>query len=431
MDDIESGPPHLRHTHSRPGSIHDRRGIRQLEYPPSRDGDDSSHQRHMHSRPGSIHHRLGIRQLEYPPSHEDEQPPYLGEDHLDEDKINLSKEGLFVQESFWSKLRTKVREPFAEFLGTMILILFGNGGDAQVKLGYGEYGQYQSISWAWAIGVTLGAVVASHGSAVHLNPAVTLANCVFRRFPLRKLPFYWVAQFLGAIAGAAIVYGVYLGAINNYEGSADIRSTSGPTNTANIYYTQAQPYIQGVGQFFSEFVATAILIIILFGMNDPVNNMAEGHSLFVLFLVIFGLGACFGLNTGYAINPARDVGPRLFAWFAQYGHSVWTDQGNYAIIPALAPFAGALAGGLIYDLLIYVGDSPVNRRSLGYYYFRDRIRHDPIITRIRSKHSCDLKQQVAAQENQRDPSLNNLSRIHDGNPQEEKTKRNLDDRTLS
>ncbi|KXL48686.1 hypothetical protein M433DRAFT_169594 [Acidomyces richmondensis BFW] len=105
----------------------------------------------------------------------------------------------------WSRVRDYLRDPFSEFFGTFILIMFGDGGVAQVVLSKYKEGSYQSISWAWGIGVMLG-VFTSGVSGGHINPCVTLTNCVFRKFPWRKFPVYMLAQTLGAMCGATVVY---------------------------------------------------------------------------------------------------------------------------------------------------------------------------------------------------------------------------------
>lgn len=166
-------------------------------------------------------------------------------------------------------------------------------------------------------------------SGGHINPAVTLANCVFRGKPWREFPVYFVAQVAGAMVGAAIVYGNYRSAFDVFEGGAGIRTVSGPTATAGIFCTYPAPFMTRTGMFFSEFVASAILQFVIFAFVDP-NNIGAGNLLpLCLFFLIFGIGACFGWETGYAINLARDFGPRLVSYMIGYGHEVWSAGGYY------------------------------------------------------------------------------------------------------
>ncbi|PHH69041.1 hypothetical protein CDD80_7055 [Ophiocordyceps camponoti-rufipedis] len=264
----------------------------------------------------------------------------------------------------WPRIRAWGRDGFSEFVGTMVLILFGDGVVAQVVLSNGTKGDYQSISWGWGIGVMLGVYCAGK-SGGHINPAVTLSNCVFRGFPWRKLPVYAAAQVLGAMAGALIVYGNYKLAIDHFEGGPGLRSVSGPNATAGIFCTYPAPFMTRTAMFFSEFVASSILQFVIFALTDA-ENLAAGPLLpLALLFLIFGIGACFGWETGYAINLARDFGPRLVSYMVGYGSEVWSAGGYYFWIPMVAPFLGTLTGGALYDLLVYTGESPVNSPWLG------------------------------------------------------------------
>lgn len=173
-------------------------------------------------------------------------------------------------------------------------------------------------------------VYVSGSSGAHINPAVTLANCIYRGFPWRKFPIYMLAQLLGAMCGAAIVYGNYKSAIDIYEGGAHIRTVPGysTTATAGIFCTYPAEFMTKTGQFFSEFLASAVLMFMIFALKDDGNLGAGQLTPLALFFVIFGIGACFGWETGYAINMARDFGPRLTSYMLGYGHEVWA-AGNY------------------------------------------------------------------------------------------------------
>ncbi|RDA94233.1 hypothetical protein CP533_0587 [Ophiocordyceps camponoti-saundersi (nom. inval.)] len=264
----------------------------------------------------------------------------------------------------WPRIRSWGQDAFSEFVGTMVLILFGDGVVAQVVLSNGTKGDYQSISWGWGIGVMFGVYCAGK-SGGHINPAVTMANCVFRGHPWRKLPVYAAAQVLGAMAGAFIVYGNYKSAIDHFEGGAGIRTVSGPNATAGIFCTYPAPFMTRTGMFFSEFVASSILQFVIFALVDA-ENLAAGPLLpLCLLFLIFGIGACFGWETGYAINLARDFGPRLVSYMLGYGSEVWSAGGYYFWIPMVAPFMGTLTGGALYDLFIYTGESPINMPWLG------------------------------------------------------------------
>ncbi|KAE9971078.1 hypothetical protein BLS_004645 [Venturia inaequalis] len=244
---------------------------------------------------------------------------------------------------WWSKVRAYMQEPFSEFFGCFIMILFG-----------------------WGLGVMLG-VYAGGKSGGHLNPAVTFANCVFRKFPWRKFPVYLISQVLGCMCASAVVYGNYKSAIDVYEGGANIRTVPGFSNhsTAGIFCTYPAEFLTRTGQFFSEIVASTILIFCIYALKDDGNIGAGNLTPLALFFVIFGIGACFGWETGYAINLARDFGPRLMSYFLGYGHEVWSAGNYYFWIPMVAPFFGCTFGGFLYDVFIYTGESPINTPWMG------------------------------------------------------------------
>jgi aquaglyceroporin related protein len=166
-------------------------------------------------------------------------------------------------------------------------------------------------------------------SGAHLNPAVTFANCVYRKFPWRKFPTYLVAQVLGAMVASAVVYANYKSAIDVFEGGPHIRTVGTNTSTAGIFCTYPAAFMTKTGQFFSEFIASTILMFCIYALKDDGNLGAGNLTPLGLFFVIFGIGACFGWETGYAINLARDFGPRLVSYMIGYGHEVWSAGGYY------------------------------------------------------------------------------------------------------
>ncbi|EFX02739.1 hypothetical protein CMQ_2668 [Grosmannia clavigera kw1407] len=279
--------------------------------------------------------------------------------HATMDEQEDSKEDLA-----WSRIRYALREPFAEFFGTFIILMFGDGSVAQVVLSDGAKGSYQSITWGWGLGVMLG-VYTGGISGAHLNPAVTFANCVFRKFPWRKFPVYALAQLLGAMTASAIVYGNYRSAIDVFEGGKGIRTVGLSTSTAGIFCTYPADFMTKTGMFFSEVIASSLLMFLIFAIGDN-NNIGAGNlAPLCLFFIIFGIGACFGWETGYAINLARDFGPRLVSYMIGYGHEVWSAGGYYFWIPMVAPFIGTTLGGFLYDVFLYTGDSPINTPWMG------------------------------------------------------------------
>ncbi|EME46684.1 hypothetical protein DOTSEDRAFT_61285 [Dothistroma septosporum NZE10] len=283
-------------------------------------------------------------------------------------------------DTLWAKIKIALKEPFAEMWGTFILVLFGLGGIAQVSLSKTKggqfnptypdglnYGTWQDINWAFGIGLMLGIYVAGNSGAF-LNPAVTLTSCLLRKLPWRRLPMYWFSQILGAFLAAGVVYANYIDAINMVEGYG-IRSVGGNTSTAGIFATYPADFTTKTTQFFEQFLASAVLMFMIFALQDDSNKgafIASGAWFpLCLFFVMFGIAAAFGWQTGFAINMARDLGPRLWTYCVGYGTDVWSAGGYYFWIPMVAPIVGCLFGGIMYDLFIYTGESPVNQPFWG------------------------------------------------------------------
>ena len=205
-----------------------------------------------------------------------------------------------------------------------------------------------------------------------LNPAITFCFCLYRGLPWRRFPVYLVAQFLGGFVAAGVVYANYVNAINNYEGHGIRTVPPSKTATAGVFCTYPQPYLTKASQFFSEFITSTLLMFVIFALKDDSNPGAMGKTgagpLFplALFFLIFGLGACFGVETGYAINLARDFGPRLMTYILGYGPEVWTAGNYYFWVPIVASFLGCSFGAFLYDAFLYTGpESPVNTPWLG------------------------------------------------------------------
>jgi glycerol uptake facilitator protein len=246
------------------------------------------------------------------------------------------------------KRRTLVGELAAEFAGTLILILFGVGVVAQVVAG--GIGDHDSIAWAWGLGVVLGVYVAARISGAHINPAVTLALAVFRGFSWSKVLPYMVAQTLGAFVAALLVRWNYTEVIAAFDPGHTIKSqgifSTLPGNGALPVGTW--------GAFRDQIIGTAILLFLVLAITD-LRSTSPGANLapFVIGLIVVAIGFAWGTDAGYAINPARDFGPRLASYFTGYG-SAWRDQyGNfYFWVPIIGPLIGGLVGAGLYDALI-------------------------------------------------------------------------------
>ncbi len=244
--------------------------------------------------------------------------------------------------------RETLREAAAEFLGTFTLIAFGVGVVAQVVLSKNSHGDYLSINFGWGLAVTMGAYVAGGVSGAHLNPAVTLALAVHRGFAWRKVLPYCVAQLAGALVASAVVFFTYHEAIDHFDGGTRTLETAG------IWATYPQDYLSNFpGGFVDQVVGTALLMLVIFAVSDS-RNVALPSTLgpIVVGAAVLLIGMTYGLNAGYAINPARDFGPRLFTYLAGWGDQVFTAYDHWWWVPIVGPLCGAVLGGWVYDLLI-------------------------------------------------------------------------------
>jgi glycerol uptake facilitator protein len=249
--------------------------------------------------------------------------------------------------------KTLVGELTAELFGTMIIILFGAGVVAQVVTTSGTKapaGGHDAIAWAWGLGVTLGIYVSARISGAHLNPAVTLALAAFKGFEWRKVAPYVVAQFVGAFLGALVVRFTYSDLIAAVDPGHTI-ATQGIFSTlpGNGAYE-----VSVTNAFFDQVVGTAILVFVIFALTTASNNppLANIGPLIVGLLVV-GIGMAWGVNAGYAINPARDFGPRVASIISGYGGAL-KDQNGYLYfwVPIVAPVLGGLIGGALFTYLL-------------------------------------------------------------------------------
>jgi glycerol uptake facilitator protein len=239
-------------------------------------------------------------------------------------------------------------ELLAEFLGTFVLMLFGTGVVAMVVLfptkNAGEviHGGFTNITLGWGLAVTMGIYIAGKISGAHLNPAVTLALAVFRKFPWAKVVPYSIAQIAGAFAAAALVFWNYLPAFRQVD--PQLESTSGVFTTFPAF-----PGLPQAG-FLDQMIGTGLLVLLIFAITDEFN-MPPGANLapVLIGLVVIAIGMSFGGMHGYAINPARDFGPRLFTVVAGFRNNGLTDGSRVWWVPIAAPLLGGLIGAALYD----------------------------------------------------------------------------------
>jgi MIP family channel proteins len=243
------------------------------------------------------------------------------------------------------------REALAEVLGTFVLLVFGTASVAQSVLSGGAAGSPLSIHISWGLAVTMGVYVSAGVSGAHLNPAVTLALAAFRGFPWRKVAPYVLGQVVGAFAGAAVTFLTYREAFDAFDGGA--RQVLGSEATAFIFATYPQSFLSAFpGGFVDQVVGTALLMLGIFAITDRRNAGPATSGPVLVGALVALIGMAFGFNAGYAINPARDIGPRLLTFVAGWGGEVFRAGGGWWWVPIAAPCVGGLLGGFVYDLFI-------------------------------------------------------------------------------
>ncbi len=271
-------------------------------------------------------------------------------------------------------------ELLAEFLGCFVLIAFGDGVVAVAVAGlpgsgrtsspttiFDAAGDWLLITWGWAMAVAFAIWVAGGVSGAHINPAVTLAFAVRRKFSWLKVLPYWGAQVFGCFVGAALVWLVYDNAINLINALHGTPKSGGEAlTTFSIFATFPAGYFRGGygGPLIDQIVGTAFLLMFVVAVIDARNAAVQSNMTpLIIGFIVAAIGMSYGPNAGYAINPARDFGPRLLAFFAGWGHVALPGTYHaiggpnftgYFWIPIVGPLIGGTIGVLIYDL--FIGD---------------------------------------------------------------------------
>lgn len=230
----------------------------------------------------------------------------------------------------------------AEFVGTMLLILLGDGVVANVTLnksGMKGAGPVQ-ITFAWGLAVLIPAFIFGAASGAHFNPALTIALAADGSMAWSMVPGYIIAQLAGAFLGACLVYVLFKG---QFDATEDAAAKLGVFATA--------PAVPNTGRnLLSEAVGTFVLVFAIKGMAQ-VPDLADGTGKFLVFGVIVSVGMSLGGLTGYAINPARDLGPRLAHAVLPIKGKGQSNFGYGLIVPIIGPIIGALAAVLVYGLI--------------------------------------------------------------------------------
>jgi aquaglyceroporin related protein len=254
-----------------------------------------------------------------------------------------------------ARLRAQYPQAPAEFLATFVYLFLGICVNLSVATSGQSTGSFETQAWGWGFAVMIGIYLAGGVSGAHLSPTVSLSLTIYRGFPWRMAVVYICMQMLAGLAAGALAYGLYRDAIMSVDPDLTLELTG------KALFPKG-PSFSTTSGFFNDFVYMAIWICVAFALGDD-QNSPPGQGMTAL---IFGLNGfltmvALGYNTGLGISPARDLGPRLVGLWAGYSEAF--AGGYWAYGPWGASISGALFGGLIYDLFIFVGgESPVNYR---------------------------------------------------------------------
>ncbi len=246
-------------------------------------------------------------------------------------------------------------ELISECIAVIIIVLMGDSSAAMFFL-Y-DPSPYKTAYWGlcivWGLSVTTAIYVTGAVSGTHANPAVTLSLAIFRGFSWRKVPLYMVAQIAGGVIGAAGVYALFAPVIDHFAAVHHMdRLHDGAA--AGVFFTHPGDFVTPMHSFVVQIILTGLLLLGIFAITCEYNTMAPqaNSSALMIGLLVAGIGASAGFLDGWAINPARDFGPRLFCYVAGWGGSALPSPGNYWWVPIAGPLVGGVAGAGIYQALI-------------------------------------------------------------------------------
>ncbi len=247
-----------------------------------------------------------------------------------------------------------IGELISEAVAVFIIIAFGDSVAAMYTLySPNPYaGSYWGVCIAWGLSVTMAIYATGSVTGTHANPAVTLALAVFRQFSWVKVLPYCVAQVVGAYIGAALVYALYAPVINHFNAAAHLTRAAG--GAAGVFFTHPGLAVTPLHAFSDQIILTAFLIFGIFAITEQYNEMAPGANTgaFMIGLLVALIGASMGYLEAWAINPARDLGPRIFCFGAGWGNSAFPSPENYWWVPIAGPLVGGVVGGAAYQYLI-------------------------------------------------------------------------------
>ncbi|XP_042906416.1 aquaporin-9 [Parasteatoda tepidariorum] len=264
-----------------------------------------------------------------------------------------------------------LKESISEFFATFLLVFLGDCVIATLMFARADNVGLAAAPLGWGLALMVAVAVTGRASGCHANPAVTLAFATVGKIKLNRVLPYFLAQYLGALTAAVLVFAVYYDSIGDFDGGE--RLVPPHLNaTAQIFATYPPPHVSLWAAFVDQVIATAILLMAVVAIIDP-KNLSTHKGLYPL-LIGLALGAivyALPYNCMAPLNPARDLSPRLFTLMAGYGLEVFSHRNyGYFIIPIIAPHIGAVIGVWLYKLAIEI-HLPENKSSTGAFRMRE------------------------------------------------------------
>lgn len=251
------------------------------------------------------------------------------------------------------------RAALAEFFCTGFLLFGGCSVNAQFILSQRRTNEWIAVAIGWGLVLLFAVQMSFRVSGAHLNPAVSFFQLTQRKINVIRFVAFVLAQNIGAFMGALTTFIVYYDAINNFDNGT--RFVSGPRSTAHIFATYPQSYLSTIGAVIDQIVGTAVLCMGIAAITDRRNRIPSFLQPTYVGGLLAVIGMCLAMNAGYAINPARDFGPRLFTLCAGYGWRVFSYRSyKWFWVPIVCPMIGALIGAWLYEFFIgfHIPDEP-------------------------------------------------------------------------
>ncbi|KAH7717503.1 Protein AQP-3 [Aphelenchoides avenae] len=219
------------------------------------------------------------------------------------------------------------------------------------------------IAIGWGLWLIFTVYIGFNISGAHLNPAVSFLNYVMGQISFKRFVCYSIAQFLGSFLGAALTFVIYYEAINDFDGG--VRQVYGPNQTASIFATYPQAYLSATGAMIDQILTTGILCINVLAITDERNKIPPQAQPPLLGLSLWFIVSAWSQNCGAALNPTRDLGPRLFSLCVGYGWETFSYHDyKYFWVPLIGPMIGAVLGGVVYK--VFIGDYVPAVKNLSY-----------------------------------------------------------------